>query len=278
MLLATWNVNSLRARMPRLEELLERHRPDVVCLQETKAAPEAFPHLELQALGYVAADDSGGRWNGVAVLVREDHELGEVVGGLPGSPVPDEARWLEAVVHLAPTPAGTPDRVHDSVRVATTYVVNGRGLDDPQYGVKLDFLARVAERVDAVHDDDHALVAAGDWNVAPRDEDVWDPTAVHGGTHVSRPERDALAAVGLTDAWDVAVERSPHRFTWWDYRAGAFPKDRGMRIDLVMVDADLATRVDHVGIDRELRKGTKPSDHAPLLARLRGCLRGCVLT
>lgn len=266
MLLATWNVNSLKARMPRVEELLERHRPDVVCLQETKTAPEGFPHLELQALGYVAADASGGRWNGVAVLVREDHEIGEVVAALPGSPVPDQARWIEAVVQLAPAAGDGPTRTHDTVRIASTYVVNGRGLDDPQYEVKLEFLARVAERVAMI---DEPLAVLGDWNVAPRDEDVWDPGAVHGGTHVSEAERDALAATGLHDAWDVTVERGQHRFTWWDYRAGAFPKNRGMRIDLAMLDADLAALVDHVAIDRELRKGSKPSDHAPLLVRLR---------
>lgn len=266
MLLATWNVNSLRSRMPRVEELLGRHDLDVLCVQETKASPEAFPHLELQALGYAAVDHSAGRWNGVAVLVHERHEVVDARVGLPGSPVPDEARWVEALVRLAPTSPGVPDRAHDEVRVATAYVVNGRGLDDPQFAVKLDFLAAVRDRV---ADLDEPLAVLGDWNVAPRDADVWDPAAVHGGTHVSADERDALEAVGLTDAWDVAVARGPERFTWWDYRAGAFHKDRGMRIDLAMLDADLALRCDWVGIDRELRKGSKPSDHAPLLVRLR---------
>lgn len=264
--MATWNVNSLRSRMPRVEELLARHDLDVLCLQETKAAPDQFPHLELGALGFTAVDASAGRWNGVAVLVHERHEIVHHVVDLPGSPVPDEARWAEALVRLAPTPDGTPDRAHPELRIATTYVVNGRGLDEPQFEVKLDFLAAVRDRVAMI---DEPLAVLGDWNVAPRDQDVWDPTAVHGGTHVSPEERDALESVGLTDGWDVAVERGRERFTWWDYRAGAFPKDRGMRIDLAMLDADLALRCDFVGIDRDLRKGSKPSDHAPLIVRLR---------
>lgn len=262
MLLASWNLNSLKARMPRVGEFLDQHRPDVLCVQETKASPEAFPHLELQAAGYQAVDHSGGRWNGVAVLVRDDHEVTDHTIGLPGSPVPDEARWVEAEVALA----GGEDREHPVLRVASTYVVNGRGLDDPQYEVKLAFLRAVRDRVAAV---DGPLAALGDWNVAPRDEDVWDPGAVHGGTHVSEPEREALEEVGLRDAWDTAVERGPERFTWWDYRAGAFHKDHGMRIDLALLSADLSVRVDFAGIDREFRKGPKPSDHAPLLVRLR---------
>jgi exodeoxyribonuclease-3 len=259
-LLASWNLNSLKQRMPRVEAFLDEHRPDVLCLQETKAAPDQFPHLELQARGYVAVDASQGRWNGVAVLVRDDHEITGTAATLPGSPVPEEARWVEAEVALAGTHA------HPVVRVASTYVVNGRALEDPQYELKLQFLAAVRDRVAAI---EQPLAVLGDWNVAPRDEDVWDADAVHGGTHVSEPERRALEDVGLRDAWDEAVERGPERFTWWDYRAGAFHKDMGMRIDLALLTAELAGRVDFTGIDREYRKGTKPSDHAPLLVRLR---------
>lgn len=259
MLLASWNLNSLKQRMPRVEEFLAQHRPDALCLQETKAAPEQFPHLELQALGYAAVDVSQGRWNGVAVLVRDDHEVRDTVGNLPGSPVPEEARWVEAAIALG----GDDGNV---VRVVSTYVVNGRALDDPQYDLKLQFLRAVRDRVAEI---DVPLAVLGDWNVAPRDEDVWDAAAVHGGTHVSEPERTAVEEVGLHDAWDVAVERGPERFTWWDYRAGAFHKDLGMRIDLAMVSADLSVRVDFAGIDREYRKGSKPSDHAPLLVRIR---------
>lgn len=259
MLLVSWNVNSLRARMPRVEELLDAHRPDVLAVQETKVAPEQFPHLELQALGYTAVDHSGGRWGGVALLVRDDHEPRDPQFGLPGSPVPEEARWVEATV------AG--------VRVASTYVVNGRALDDPQYEAKLAFLDAVRQRVAALRGDGTStppLAVLGDVNVAPRDQDVWDVAAVHGGTHVSQPERDALARIGLFDAYVASPASGPERFTWWDYRAGAFHKDRGMRIDLALVDERLVDRLAFVGIDRDMRKGSKPSDHAPLLVRLDG--------
>ena len=134
MLLVTWNVNSIKQRMPRLLELLETHRPDVVCLQETKSAPEAFPHLELQAAGYTTVDHSGGRWAGVALLVRDDHEVSAPSTSLPGDPVPHEARWVEATV--------------DGIRVASVYVVNGRTLDDPMYEVKLDFLDAMVAHVE----------------------------------------------------------------------------------------------------------------------------------
>lgn len=252
MLLATWNLNSIRQRLPRVLDLLAAHEPDVLCVQETKAAPEAFPHLELQSAGYMAVDASGGRWNGVAVLVRDDHAVTGSAAALAGSPVPDEARWVEAQI--------------GELTVASAYVVNGRSLDDPQYDVKLAFLDAMRRRVDEAAG---SLAVLGDMNVAPRDEDVWDPREVHGGTHVSAPERAALEAVGLVDAWQVAAKRAPDRFTWWDYRAGAFGKDHGMRIDLALLTADLAARVDHVGIDRSFRSGPTPSDHAPLLVRLR---------
>lgn len=256
MLLVSWNVNSLRARMPRVVELLHTHRPDVVALQETKTAPEAFPHLELQAEGYVSVDHSGGRWAGVALLVRDDHEVGETRAGLPGSPVPDEARWVEASV------AGT--------TFVSTYVVNGRALHDPQYEIKLEFLDRVGDRVADLAERGPAAVL-GDWNVAPTDDDVWDVEQVSGGTHVSAAERQRVAALGehgVVDAWTVAPERGEHQFTWWDYRQGAFHRNLGMRIDLAMVTSDLVERLEWVGIDRDFRKGTKPSDHAPLLVRL----------
>ena len=255
MLIVSWNVNSLKQRMPRVMELLEQHRPDVVCLQETKCGPEAFPHLELQAAGYVAADHSGGRWAGVAILAREDTPPEDVVVELPGSPAPGEARWMEATV--------------GGVRVASVYVINGRSLDDPMYRDKLAFLDAMRDRIAELSG--RSLVVTGDFNIAPRDEDVWDPSAVHGATHVSGPERDRLRAMleaGTADAWDVTPERGEHRFTWWDYRAGAFHRNMGMRIDLALVSPDLAERVRWVGIDRDFRKGEKPSDHAPLLVRL----------
>lgn len=254
MLIVTWNVNSLKARMDRVLEFLELHRPDAVCLQETKCAADAFPHLELQAAGYVAADHSGGRWAGVAVLGREDAPPEDVQVGLPGSPCPDEARWVEATVN--------------GVRIVSVYVVNGRAVDDPMFEIKLTYLDRMRDRAEALAGS--PLVIAGDFNVTPRDEDVYDPVAFRGSTHVTAEERGRLQALldtGLHDAWDATPERGPHEFTWWDYRAGNFHKNKGLRIDLALVSDEVASGLEFVGIDRDFRKGPKPSDHAPLLVR-----------
>lgn len=254
MLIATWNVNSLKARMERVLEFLDVHRPDVLCLQETKCTAEAFPHLELEAAGYVAADHSGGRWAGVAVLGRRDAPPEDVRVGLSGSPCPDEARWVEATV--------------GGVRVVSVYVVNGRAVDDPMFEVKLAYLDRMRERAEELAGG--PLVIAGDLNIAPRDEDVYDPVAFRGSTHVTDAERSRLQALldtGLHDAWDATPERGPHEFTWWDYRAGNFHKNKGLRIDLALVSDEVAAGLEFVGIDRDFRKGSKPSDHAPLLLR-----------
>ena len=251
MKLATWNVNSVRARMPRLLEFLAVHRPDVVCLQETKTAAGEFPAGALREAGYAAADESGGRWAGVAILARDDHALEDVSCGLPGSPLPEDARWIEATV------AG--------LRAVSVYVVNGRALDDPMYEAKLAFLDAMAER--AAQLADQPLVIAGDYNIAPADIDIWDPAAFEGATHASAPERERLGALlgsGLADAFRV-VEPETVQHTWWDYRQGHFHRGMGMRIDLALVSPDLAARLRAAGIDRDFRKGPKPSDHAPVL-------------
>ncbi|MDX1511615.1 MAG: exodeoxyribonuclease III [Nitriliruptorales bacterium] len=255
MLIVTWNVNSLNARMPRVLELLDEHRPDVVALQETKCAPEQFPHLELKAAGYESVDHSGGRWAGVAVLVRDDHDVEDRVIGLPGEPDPGEARWVEAVV--------------GGIRVVSVYVINGRTLDDPMFAAKLAFLDAMQERVAALDGD---LVVTGDFNIAPRDEDVYAPEQFVGGTHVTVDERTRLAAIqaagDLADAFLAAPERGEHEYTWWDYRAGHFHKNLGLRIDLALTSPAITSRLEWVGIARDYRKGAKPSDHAPLLVRL----------
>ncbi len=251
MKLATWNVNSVRARLPRLIEFLELHEPDVVCLQETKTAEGAFPAGELRAAGYLSADYSGGRWAGVAILAREDHTIEGVSHGLPGTPLPEEARWIEASV------AG--------LRAVSVYVVNGRALDDPMYEAKLTFLEAMADRAAKLSGE--PLAIAGDFNIAPADLDVYDPEAFAGATHVSAAEREHLAALldtGLVDAFR-AVEPETVQHTWWDYRQGHFHRGMGLRIDLALVSAELAGRLRSAGIDRDFRKGTKPSDHAPLL-------------
>jgi len=253
-LVVTWNVNSLRARLPRVLELLELHRPDVVCLQETKCTADNFPVEELRAAGYAAHHESAGQWAGVAILARAG--LSDPAAGLPGDPVATEARWCEVTV--------------DGIRFISTYVPNGRTLDSPEFPRKLAFLDAAAVRVGAI---EGPLLVAGDMNIAPADADVYDPAGFVGSTHVTAEERSRLAAVqeagGLVDAYR-AVHPDEVQFTWWDYRAGNFHKGLGLRIDLALVSAGLAAGLVECGIDRNFRKGPKPSDHAPLLVRFAG--------
>jgi exodeoxyribonuclease-3 len=238
--------------MPRVLEFLELHQPDVLLLQETKTEDAAFPALELSGAGYTAVHHSAGRWAGVAILARE--EPADAASGLPGEVAEDEARWVEATV--------------GGIRIASVYVPNGREVDSPTYADKLRFLEAMAERVRSA---DGPLIVAGDFNVCPTDLDVYDPAAFVGETHVTEPERERFRAI--LDAGVVDSYRHLHPdevgFTWWDYRAGHFHKKLGLRIDAVLVTPDLAERLVECGIDRNFRKGSKPSDHAPLLAELR---------
>jgi exodeoxyribonuclease III len=254
LLVVTWNVNSLRARLPRVLEFLKLHRPDVLCLQETKCAPDAFPVLELQEAGYGAVHHSGGQWAGVALLARSPLTFEDPQLGLAGEPEPSEARWCEATI--------------GGIRFASTYVPNGRTLDSPEYPRKLAFLDAMT-RLAAMPASEPSVIA-GDMNIAPADIDVYDPGAFVGGTHVSDAERDRLRQI--LDAGYVDAYRHAHpdeqQFTWWDYRAGNFHKGLGLRIDLMLCDETLAPRIQSCGIDRNFRKGTKPSDHAPLLLDL----------
>ena len=254
MRLATWNVNSVRSRLPRLLPWLDARSPDVVCLQETKLSADAFDELVRPALtgrGYAVAHHGDGRWNGVAIASRVG--LDDVVTGLldePGYPDP-EARAVSA------TCAG--------LRVSSVYVPNGRTPDDPHYRYKLGWLAALRATVAA--GDPAVTVICGDMNVAPSDDDVYDPAAYATSTHVTPPERDALRALGLHD---VVRERWPGEriFTYWDYRAGMFHQDLGMRIDLVLAGADVASRTRAAWVDRQARKGSAPSDHAPVIVDL----------
>lgn len=250
MKLASWNVNSLKVRLPRLLELLAEHAPDVVCLQETKCAAEAFPRDELAGAGYGFVEHSAGRWNGVAILAPDAAAIEDVVRGLPGEAAGGEARYLEARV--------------DDMRVATVYVPNGRAVDDPAFGEKLAFLDALALRAPGLD------VLAGDLNVTRAEQDVYDPAAFAGSTHVTAAERSRLGAIieaGLDDAFRVLEPEAPG-FTWWDYRQGHFHRGLGLRIDYVLLAEPLAGRLTACGIDRSYRKGPKPSDHAPLLAEL----------
>ena len=253
MRIATWNVNSLKARLPKVEEWIDYARPDVLCMQETKVAGDAFPAMSFAALGYEAVHHSEGRWNGVAILSKVG--IDDVVDGFADGEEPDgEARLLTATC--------------GGVRVATVYVPNGRVVGHEQYHHKLRWLARLRHHLDVVAEPDADVMVCGDFNVAPDDRDVWDPAACHGGTHVSEPERVAVTELERWGLHDVLRLRhdEPGLYTWWDYQAGAFHKHWGMRIDLMLASRSLADRLDFVLIDRTARKGTKPSDHAPLFA------------
>jgi exodeoxyribonuclease III len=256
MRIVTWNVNSLRARLPRVLEFLAEFAPDIACLQETKVAPDTFPADELAEAGYDAVHHSAGQWAGVALLARRGHAIEDPARGLPGEPVSTEARWVEATI--------------GGIRCASTYVPNGRTLDSPEFPRKLAFLEAIAARTEDLAVKETSLLVAGDINIAPEDRDVYDPAAFIGGTHVSAEERTRLndiLATGLTDAYRY-VHPDEVQYTWWDYRAGHFHKGLGLRIDLAMISPDLAERLTECRMVRNYRKGQKPSDHAPLLLEL----------
>jgi exodeoxyribonuclease III len=253
---ATWNVNSVKIRVPRLLPWLDERQPDVVCLQETKLADEAFAALlgtELGQRGYAVALHGEAQWNGVAILSRVG--LDNVVRGLagaPGFPHP-EARAVSATC--------------GGIRVYSVYTPNGREPDSDHYQYKLAWLAALR---DVVRADAEAAIVCGDMNIAPTDADVFDPAAYVGQTHVTPPERAALADLQALGLQDVVREHWPTErvFSYWDYRAGMFHKDLGMRIDLVLASAPVATRVRAAWVDRQARKGTLPSDHAPVIVDL----------
>jgi exodeoxyribonuclease-3 len=254
--LATWNVNSVKQRVPRLLPWLDERQPDVVCLQETKLADEAFAALlgdELAARGYAVAAHGEPAWNGVAILSRVG--LDDVVAGVAGAPSfpHPEARAVSATC--------------GGIRVVSVYVPNGRVPDSEHYEYKLGWLASLKEMVAAGPE---ATVVCGDINIAPADADVFDPDAYIGQTHVTPRERAALAELQGLGLRDVVRDRWPDErvFTYWDYRAGMFHQDLGMRIDLVLAGGSVADRVKAAWVDRQARKGKGPSDHAPVIVDL----------
>jgi exodeoxyribonuclease III len=256
MRIVTWNVNSIKQRVPRLLPWLDDREPDVVCLQETKLADDAFTELlgaDLKERGYAVAAHGERAWNGVAILSRVG--LDDVVGGLEGAPgFPDpEARAVSATC--------------GGIRIVSVYVPNGRTPDSEHYHYKLAWLKSLRDVV-AAHPGD--TVVCGDMNIAPTDEDVFDPEAYVGQTHVTAPEREALANLEALGLHDVIREHWPtdRVFTYWDYRAGMFHQDLGMRIDLVLASDAVSDRVKAAWVDRQARKGTGPSDHAPVIVDL----------
>lgn len=272
MRIATWNVNSLKARQDAVENWLTRAAPDILLIQETKLGDADAPVMAFAMTGYQLVHHGEGRWNGVAIAVRNGLAVSDVVTNFGDGPVRDsgpggtagneddfdpfdEARMVAATV--------------DGLRVVSVYAPNGRVVGSEFYQGKLAWFERLGRWLDdeVAAGRGGSLVVGGDFNVAPADIDVWDAQAVHGGTHVSEPEREAVRALqdrGLVDAYRSRHDESG-RYTWWDYRAGMFHKNLGMRIDLLLVGADVAARVVDAEIDRGARKGPPvPSDHAPL--------------
>ena len=256
MRVATWNVNSVKQRVPRLLPWLDQRRPDIACLQETKLDDDGFQELlgsELRDRGYEFACHGEARWNGVAILSRVG--LADVSAGLdgaPGFPEP-EARAIAATC--------------GGIRMHSVYVPNGRAPGSEHYRYKLEWLAALRDSVDS---DPNSAIVCGDMNIAPTDADVFDPDAYIGQTHVTPPEREALARLQAVGLHDVVRDRWPNVrvFTYWDYRAGMFHKDLGMRIDLMLATDPVAKRVKAAWVDRHARKGAGPSDHAPVIVDL----------
>ncbi|MBI2704602.1 MAG: exodeoxyribonuclease III [Actinobacteria bacterium] len=250
---ATWNVNSLKARLPRVEEWLATVQPDVLCMQETKLADSAFPAMAFQAIGYDGVHYGEGRWNGVAILSRVG--IDDVTAGFSDGAGEDaEARLLWATC--------------GAVRIGTVYVPNGREVGHDMYHYKLRFLERMRKRIETAEDPSKAMLLCGDFNIAPDDRDVYDPAMYVNETHVTPPERQALRDIedlGFVDVFRQHFEAGG-LFSWWDYRAGNFHKGKGMRIDLMLASMPLAERSTSILIDRNARKGKAPSDHAPVVA------------
>ena len=271
MRIATWNVNSLKARQEKVDQWLERGAPDILLVQETKLTDADAPVMAFAMAGYDLTHHGEGRWNGVAIATRKGLSLGDVVTNFGDGPVRDsgpgaatdfseedfnpfdEARMLSALV--------------DGLRIVSVYAPNGRVVGSTFYTGKLAWYERLARWLAETRTTAEPLLIGGDFNIAPTDADVWDVRAVHGGTHVSEPERAAFRALldwGLVDAYRLR-QLAAGRFSWWDYRAGNFHKNLGMRIDHLLVTEPVAGRVVAAEIDREARKGPPiPSDHAPV--------------
>lgn len=271
MRIATWNVNSLKARLDRVEEWLALRSPDVLLMQETKLADEAAPVMPFSMAGYELVHHGEGRWNGVAIASRVGVD-GVVTnfgdGPVRRSPGPESiAEALEAEASAASADeARMVSAMCGGVRVVSVYAPNGRALDTPFYRAKLAWFERLARWLREECDPAQPIVIGGDFNVAPEDADVYDMADFAGATHVSEPEREAVAALrdwGLVDAYRLH-HPEPGKFSWWDYRAGNFHKGLGMRIDHLYVTRPVADRCTAAEIDRDARKGKLPSDHAPV--------------
>jgi exodeoxyribonuclease-3 len=274
MRIATWNVNSLKARLEKVEWWLDRAAPDVLLMQETKLADADAPVMPFSMAGYDLVHHGEGRWNGVAIAVRAGAPVEDVVTNFGDGPVRDSGPGATAAAEEDFDPLDEARMLAatiDGIRLVAVYAPNGRVVGSPFYEGKLRWYERLRRWLDEAADPSEPLLIGGDFNIAPTDRDVWDPRAAHGGTHVSEPERAAFRTLldwGTTDTYR-ALHDEKGRFTWWDYRAGNFHKNFGMRIDHLLATEPVATRLRWAEIDREARKGVPiPSDHAPLVIDL----------
>lgn len=256
MKVASFNVNSLKARLGNLKDWLREAEPDVVCLQETKCTDETFPRGDLEDLGYNIAFHGQKTYNGVAILSK--YPIDEAAAGLPGDDDDDHARYLEAVISIK----------GGAMRIASIYLPNGNPVDSEKFTYKLGWMDRLIVHAKELLKYEEPLILAGDYNVIPMPEDCFDP-AVWAGDALFRPETRAkfreLLNLGFTDAFR-ACHTEPHRYTFWDYQAGCWPKDKGIRIDHLLLSPQAADRLKACDIDKEPRGREKPSDHTPIWA------------
>jgi exodeoxyribonuclease-3 len=273
--IATWNVNSLKARLEKVEWWLDRAQPDILLMQETKLSDTDVPVMAFAMAGYDVVHHGEGRWNGVAIAVRKGMSVSDIETNFGDGPVRDSGAGAE--VSLSEEDFNPFDEARmlaanvGDLRVASVYAPNGRVVGSPFYEGKLRWFERLERWLAERPDRAAPLLVGGDFNLAPTDADVWDTRAVHGGTHVSAPERQAFARIleqGVVDSYRT-LRSEPGRFTWWDYRAGNFQKNFGMRIDHLLATPVVAARIVSAEIDREARKGKPiPSDHAPVIVDL----------
>ncbi|MCC9622782.1 exodeoxyribonuclease III [Thalassospira sp. MA62] len=253
MKIATWNVNSIKARLPNILEWLRDATPDVVLLQETKTVDDGFPAMEIEDLGYNIALHGQKTYNGVAILSK--YQIEDVERGLPGNPDDEQARYIEGTI-LSPNP----------VRVASIYVPMGTAVGSEKFDYKLNFLDRLIDRFEKIKASGDAAVMGGDYNIAPDDDDVYDPSKLHETVLCSTTERKRLRTMlnmGFTDAFRT-FNAQGHQYSWWDYRAGAWNKDNGLRIDHLLLTPAATDRLSASGIDRDPRAKEKASDHTPV--------------
>ncbi len=258
--LASWNVNSIKARLPNVVDWLKEKGPDIVCLQEIKTVDDAFPRLEIEELGYNVETVGQKSYNGVAILSKRPiEEIAHRV--LPGEEDEPQARYIEAVIAAETAP----------VRVASIYLPNGNPSPGPKYDYKLDWMKRLNARAAELLTLEEAVILAGDYNIIPRDEDVHDAAAWAGDALIREESRDAFSAIkwlGYADAFEQ-VDGRAHQYTFWDYQAGAWPKNNGIRIDHLLLSPQAADRLDSVEIDRGPRGKEKASDHTPIVGTFR---------